>query len=76
MAYGILKKLEDLTEYYEKLSLPENASLEEIKIAYRLLAKKYHPDKQAPESSLAEQKIVEERFKAIQKAYEILTSSK
>ena len=48
---------------HELLGLPENASQETIKQAYRTLALQYHPDKN-PKG--------EEEFKAIQHAYEVL----
>lgn len=48
------------------LALPEKASLEDIKGAYRRLALTFHPDRR-PETSRAE-----ERFKAVTHAYEIL----
>ncbi len=31
-------------DYYEVLNVPRDASLEEIKAAYRRLAREYHPD--------------------------------
>lgn len=52
-------------DYYEILGVARNASKEEIKRAFRRLAKQYHPD--ANKSSDAEA-----RFKEINEAYEIL----
>lgn len=54
---------------YEVLGISKGASQEEIKKAYRKLAKKYHPDNYAnnPLSDLAE-----EKFKEINEAYEQL----
>ena len=50
---------------YETLGVSENASHDEIKKAYRGLAKKYHPDiNKTPEA--------EEKFKEINAAYEVL----
>jgi len=34
-----------LSDYYKVLGLPDGASLEEVRAAYKTLMKKYHPDK-------------------------------
>ena len=54
-------------DYYEILGVPRNATEAEIKKAYRRLALKYHPDKNAGN------KEAEERFKEINEAYAVLT---
>ena len=36
--------MDNIKEYYKILEVEEDASEEEIKLAYRRLAKKYHPD--------------------------------
>lgn len=53
---------------YKVLNISRNASLEEIKIAYRQLANKYHPDKVL---HLGEEfrELAEKRFKEIEEAY-------
>jgi molecular chaperone DnaJ len=53
-------------DYYEVLGVGRNAGDEEIKKAYRKLALKFHPDKNA------EDKSAEEKFKEIGEAYEAL----
>jgi len=54
-------------DYYEVLGVPRNASIEDIKTAYRTLARKYHPDVTKEDKAHAE-----ERFKEISEAYEVL----
>ncbi len=53
-------------DYYEILGVPRNASAEEIRRAYRKLARKYHPDANKGDSSS------EDKFKEINEAYEVL----
>lgn len=52
--------------YYEILGVPESATTEEIKRAYRELAKKHHPDKNPGDSS------ANDRFREIRQAFEVL----
>jgi DnaJ-class molecular chaperone len=52
-----------MTDYYSILGLPNSASAEEIKKAYRSMAMKHHPDRGGDESN----------FKQISEAYEVLS---
>jgi molecular chaperone DnaJ len=54
-------------DYYEVLDVPRNASAEELKKAYRRLARQYHPD-------VNNSTEAEERFKEINEAYEVLSN--
>ena len=54
-------------DYYTVLGVPKNASKEEIKKAFRLLAHKYHPDKTQG---------TDEKFKEINEAYQILSDDR
>jgi curved DNA-binding protein len=53
-------------DYYETLGIERGASEEEIKKAYRRLARQYHPD-------ISREEGAEERFKAISEAYQTLS---
>ncbi len=55
-------------DYYEVLGINKTASEEEIKKAYRKLAKKYHPD-----ANPDNKKEAEAKFKEVNEAYEILS---
>ena len=55
-------------DYYEVLGVPKGASQDDIKKAYRTLAKKYHPD--VTELSKDE---AEAKFKEVSEAYEVLS---
>lgn len=52
---------------YKILNLDRNCTKKDIKLAYRKLALKYHPDK-----ATGDKKIAEEKFKEISEAYQIL----
>ncbi len=54
-------------DYYAILGVSRNATAEEIKVAYRKLAMKYHPDRNPGDQA------AEEKFKEISEAYEVLS---
>ena len=56
-------------DYYDVLGVQKNADENEIKRAYRKLAKKYHPD------ANGDDKYAEQQFKEITEAYNVLSDS-
>lgn len=54
-------------DYYEVMGIPKNASDDDIKKAYRKLAKQYHPDLHPGD------KVAEEKFKELNEANEVLS---
>ncbi|ERT03809.1 dnaJ domain protein, partial [Lyngbya aestuarii BL J] len=57
----------DYKDYYAILGLSKTATADEIKKAYRRLARKYHPDLNPGD------KTAEARFKEVNEAYEVLS---
>ena len=60
----------DYKDYYKTLGVDRKASDDDIRKAYRKLAKQYHPDYNPKD------KQAEERFKEINEAYEVLSDTK
>src|SRR5438270_9775466 len=59
----------DRTDYYKVLGVGKNASEDEVKKAYRKLARQHHPDRNPGN------KQAEERFKEISQAHDVLSDS-
>jgi len=59
-----------MKNYYDELEVSQKASKEIIEKAYKVLAKKYHPDMNTGNDKIA----AEEKFKKISEAYEILSN--
>jgi len=60
-----------MTTYYDILGVGTTASSDEIKAAYRRSAMQFHPDK-TPGANKAVQRLIEDKFKEIQEAYDTL----
>src|SRR6266851_1850497 len=59
-----------MADYYQTLGIDREADVEEIRKAYRRLARKHHPDLNPGD------KAAEDRFKKVQEAYDILSDPK
>src|SRR6516225_1716624 len=57
-------------DYYKTLGVSKDADADEIRKAYRRLARKHHPDLNPGD------KAAEDRFKTVQEAYDVLSDSK
>src|SRR6516164_6343846 len=57
-------------DYYQSLGVERNADADEIRKAYRKLARKHHPDLNPGD------KAAEDRFKKVQEAYDVLSDPK
>jgi molecular chaperone DnaJ len=55
-------------DYYDVLGVPRDASIEDIKKAFRKLAFQYHPDRNANDGAA-------EKFKEVNEAYEVLSDA-
>jgi curved DNA-binding protein len=58
----------EFKDYYEVMGVPRDATPDDVKRAYRRLARKYHPD-------VSKEPDAEERFKELGEAYEVLKDS-
>jgi molecular chaperone DnaJ len=59
-------------DYYETLGVDRNASDDDLKKAYRKLARQHHPDLQNGDQ---QKKVSEEKFKEVNEAYEVLSDA-
>ncbi len=61
---------------YEVLGISRNASDDEVKSAYRDLARKYHPDNVANASNPAASELFEEKMKEVNEAYDTIVTNR
>jgi curved DNA-binding protein len=61
----LMSKAMEFKDYYPVLGVPRTASEDEIRRAYRKLARKYHPD-------VSKESDAQERMREVNEAYEVL----
>src|SRR6202161_2529629 len=70
MASGRWRLAPFFMDYYKTLGVSKEADADEIRKAYRRLARKHHPDLNPGD------KAAEDRFKTVQEAYDVLSEPK
>ena len=60
----------EFKDYYQTMGVARDATADDIRRAYRKLARKYHPDLNPGDKS------AEDRFKNVQEAYDVLNDAK
>lgn len=64
-----VKRLGTIPTYYELLDLPSSATIDQIRRAYRLKSKLYHPD-----TTVLEPEVATQKFRELKEAYTVLNS--
>ena len=70
--FSFAEKMRIRKDFYQILGIPKNSTEEQIKNAYRNLAKKYHPDVNI--SGLTEHEPSSQKFREIAEAYAVLSN--
>ena len=65
-----------IPNYYQILEIKRDASESQIKRAFRILAKKYHPDKIEINDSADQNELAEQMFRDVLNAYDVLSDEK
>jgi curved DNA-binding protein CbpA len=60
-------------DHYAVLGISETASSQEVKGAFRVLAREWHPDQLGPNATKAQRDLTEDRYKEISEAYDVLS---
>jgi len=68
-------QLKPKKDYYAILGLNNSASMDDIKKAYRALAKKYHPDVSSKTNKSADALLALEKFRDVAEAYAVLSNT-
>lgn len=71
-SFNFSDKMKVRKDFYEVLGIPKNATEDQIKTAYRNLAKKYHPDVNIDGSDKYQPSV--QKFREIAEAYAVLSN--